>query len=287
MDDRPCWLRLSGEPRLWYDRFQLYLAADLPRSVMAVYQQVQAASGKQAAKTLPQSWVDAASRWQWRARVALWELDECRREQQSLYQQRLQAIRNQTRLLLVLQGKLAAALQSLDTENVRWTDLCAGLRITGDQLEEQHRLSLGQLWGEELRVTEAAPSFKTEDTEEDRLFANAGDSESVLDAAQPLQQLLELSAKDWRANAWLLERLHWRTFARRSPERLSTDRVYDVVRQMMEFLIHEIPSEYHELIRKKLAELVSAFVDNSPSSEGTQVSSQANDDLKSSFYDSE
>ncbi|MEK6236129.1 MAG: hypothetical protein N2C14_15595, partial [Planctomycetales bacterium] len=70
-----------------------------------------------------------------------------------------------------------------------------------------------------------------------------------------LRRVLEASAWDWRAGAWLLERRWWRDFGRRPAESVSPRELAAVLERAVDLLLVEVPDEFHERIRLRLGEL--------------------------------
>jgi len=227
----PAWERRTGESQVWFARFERYRLlgperslrtafASEPRNATSTVEETPRAPGPHALR-LPAAWRKAAQKWNWSGRANAWDEHERARQQRESEQARWQALQWQIRLLLAFQTKLAAGLQALTAEEVRWGDLTAGLRLTGDQLWEQYQRAAGH-WAD-LAGTESGP----------------------LDRAAALRHIGRAGGNDWRASAWLLERRYWSEFARRGPEAVAPDQLTRVLEHVVEQLLAVVPREHH------------------------------------------
>jgi len=73
------WDRLPYEPAGWYARFQTYLYAPVPRSMMAIYNQVMAEKGRERPyTTVSAGWKKAVEKWKWKERAEAWDIEQAR-----------------------------------------------------------------------------------------------------------------------------------------------------------------------------------------------------------------
>jgi hypothetical protein len=73
-DETKAWHRLSGEPALWFSRFERYRLTVIGRSVNAVFQQ-ESKKNENPRVAAPGGWYEIAKKWRWEERAAAWDAE--------------------------------------------------------------------------------------------------------------------------------------------------------------------------------------------------------------------
>ena len=77
-----------------------------------------------------------------------------------------------------------------------------------------------------------------------------------------LVEQFDLDSKgDWRASAWLLERLYPEDFGKRHPDHISPAQAAAAMEQIVAILVDEVPAEYHTRIYARMVALLEAIKD--------------------------
>lgn len=138
-DDRdaaPIWERQADEPGRWHDRFERYRLAGPARSMLAVYNAERA--GKPPAKTVPETWRDAAAAWDWHARCAAWDAAAQQRRREQYDADREADHEARVTLLKLARNKLFQAIGRLDASSMKAGDVLQGIRIVVQELRAEY-----------------------------------------------------------------------------------------------------------------------------------------------------
>lgn len=132
----------------WFARFERYRLMGPRRSLLALYRwERSGAIGRDVtgrpgrpkpdgARTVPEAWGRAASRWRWRERAEAWDAHVLARERAKEEDIRRRARAAQLAALMELQERLRQALAEFNpTQNPpTWRDIAAVVRAVGDEL---------------------------------------------------------------------------------------------------------------------------------------------------------
>jgi len=143
MDDNSVrlWERAHLEPTRWFYRFDTYYRPLGPeRSLLTAYRLwCQAEKGrKSAAVSAPTSWREAAEQWQWKDRAEAWDMSQ---RLERLKEDDEARRKNRERRLAVLNAVMARAsdaLVRLKTEDARWGDVIAAIRLAVQELRHEY-----------------------------------------------------------------------------------------------------------------------------------------------------
>lgn len=75
------WRRMSGEPTLWYTRFQTFYRLGVRRSMLGCYNRLRAQEGKSEVIQLPNNWRRQTQRWRWRERAEAYDHYHAQRDE--------------------------------------------------------------------------------------------------------------------------------------------------------------------------------------------------------------
>ena len=62
---------------------------------------------------------------------------------------------------------------------------------------------------------------------------------------------------DWKAAAWLLERVWWREFGKHDPDAITPNQLAAAVSRITAIIMTEVPPEHHEVLKTKISEILS------------------------------
>ncbi len=87
IEDKP-WERQPEEPLKHYEWFHAFLMLGPSRSVVGAFNAVQAKKGKEKQSQAHGAWNAAAIKWHWKERVALWDAEQRRLEEEEFAERR-------------------------------------------------------------------------------------------------------------------------------------------------------------------------------------------------------
>ena len=133
------WERQPEEPARWFYRFDVYYRPLGPeRSLLAAYNAWRSDKGRERpTDSVSDAWRKRAEAWHWRERAEAW--DEHERQIRLIQEQaeREEWRKRRRKLLIGFFGKLAEALQRLDTENVTLGQVTNAARMVVQELRAE------------------------------------------------------------------------------------------------------------------------------------------------------
>lgn len=143
------WERRENEPNLWYSRFVAYRNMGTSRSLLGAVSAERKLAQKGAAKSVPQSWYEAAKTWDWKARAEAWDADQRRIADEArgveLHEERKRAGESRREIVKALDNLLRGTIATAQKAKVPLspTELTR-LASAAQKLFEMSRLELGE-----------------------------------------------------------------------------------------------------------------------------------------------
>jgi len=73
MSEMMPWLKMNGEPNIWYERFSIFRRMGHTRSIIGALNKELATKGEEKQGSIPGAWSKASKRWKWKERAEAWD----------------------------------------------------------------------------------------------------------------------------------------------------------------------------------------------------------------------
>jgi hypothetical protein len=132
------WERQTGEPNIWFARFESYRLAGPSRSIHGVLRSEKGAKGNKRRQSIPGAWSRAATRWRWRERAEAWDELERHKAREAHAQGIAEMNQRHVQESQALQSKAVQRLKTLELDDLSATDVVRFL-VEASKLERTAR----------------------------------------------------------------------------------------------------------------------------------------------------